>query len=85
LPKKNICSLYARKIDFLTVSGKVEPVRVYEIIAPAGCLSATEQELNGLFAEGLAAYRARDWNRSEQRFAQCLADRWAGYRLPAAH
>jgi adenylate cyclase len=73
LPKKNICSLYARKIDFLTVSGKVEPVRVYEIIAPAGCLSATEQELNGLFAEGLAAYRARDWNRSEQRFAQCLA------------
>ena len=53
--------------------GKVEPVRVYEIMAPVGCLSAEEQELCGLFAEGLAGYRARDWDRSEQCFAQCLA------------
>ena len=62
-----------REIDFLTVSGKVEPVRVYELMAPAGCLSAAENELRGLFAEGLAAYRGRDWDRSEQRLAQCLA------------
>jgi len=62
-----------REIDFLTVVGKAEPVRVYEIMAPAGCLSAAENELRGLFAEGLAAYRARDWDRSEQRLAQCLA------------
>jgi hypothetical protein len=55
------------------VLGRAEPVRVYEIIAPVGCLSASEQQLCGLFAEGLAAYRARDWNRSEQCFAQCLA------------
>jgi adenylate cyclase len=61
-----------REIDFLTVLGRVEPVRVYEIIAPAGCLSSTEQELSGLFAEGLAAYRARDWDRAEQCFARCL-------------
>ena len=62
-----------RQIDIVTVLGKVEPVRVYEIMAPAGSLSDAEQELRGLFAEGLAAYRARDWDRSEQRFAQCLA------------
>jgi len=62
-----------REIDFLTVSGKVEPVRVYEIMAPAGCLSAAENELRDLFAEGLTAYRARDWDRSEERLAQCLA------------
>jgi adenylate cyclase len=49
-----------REIDFLTVLGKSEPVRVYEIIAPAGCLLAAENELRGLFAEGLAAYRARN-------------------------
>ena len=55
------------------MSGKVEPVRVYEIMAPAGCLSAAENELRDLFAEGLAAYRDRDWDRSEQRLAQCLA------------
>jgi adenylate cyclase len=62
-----------REIDFLTVLGKVEPVRVYEIMAPAKGLSAAKNELCGLFAEGLAAYRARDWDRSEQRFAECLA------------
>jgi adenylate cyclase len=62
-----------REIDFLTVVGRVQPVRVYEIMAPAGCLSAAENELRDLFAEGLAAYRGRDWDRSEQRLAQCLA------------
>ena len=62
-----------REIDFLTVAGKVEPVRVYEIMAPAGCLSAAENELRDLFTEAVAAYRARDWDRSEQYFARCLA------------
>jgi adenylate cyclase len=62
-----------REIDFVTVLGKLEPVRVYQIMAPAGCLSAAENELRGLFAAGLAAYRARDWDRSDQHFTQCLA------------
>jgi adenylate cyclase len=62
-----------REIDFLTVLGKVEPVRVYEVMAPAGGLSPVQQELRDLHAEGFAAYRARDWERSEQHFAQCLA------------
>jgi adenylate cyclase len=62
-----------REIDFLTVLGRVEPVRVYEVLGPAGCLSDAEQNLCAFFAEGLAAYRARDWDRSEQYFAQCLA------------
>jgi hypothetical protein len=62
-----------REIDFLAVLGRVEPVRVYQIIAPAGCLSAAEQQLCGFFAQGLAAYRARDWDQSERYFAQCLA------------
>jgi adenylate cyclase len=62
-----------REIDVLTVPGKTEPVRAYEIMAPAGCLSAAQTELRGLFAEGLAAYRARDWERAEKHFAQCLA------------
>jgi adenylate cyclase len=61
-----------REIDLLTVVGRVEPVRVYEVMAPAGHLSAAENELCELFAQGLCAYRARDWDRSEQLFAQCL-------------
>jgi len=62
-----------REIDFLTVLGKVEPVRVYEIMAAAGALSPVQQELRDLYAEGVAAYRTCDWERSEQHFAQCLA------------
>jgi adenylate cyclase len=62
-----------REIDVLTVLGKVEPVRAYEVMAPAGCLSAAQTELRGLFSEGLAAYRARDWEHAEKHFAQCLA------------
>ena len=61
-----------REIDFLTVLGRLEPVRVYEVLAPVGCLSDAQQNLCGFFAEALAAYRARDWDRSDQCFAQCL-------------
>ena len=62
-----------REIDFVTVVGKLEPARVYEVMGVAGGLSAAQNELRGLFAEGLAAYRARDWDRSEHCFAQCMA------------
>jgi adenylate cyclase len=59
-----------REIDIITVFGKVEPVRVYEIMAPAGGLSDAEQaRLVRRGAGGLS--RPRD--QSEQRFAQCLA------------
>ena len=62
-----------REIDLLTVMGRVEPVRVYEVLGPAGHLSGAEQQLYGFFAEGLAAYRARDWDRSERYFTEALA------------
>src|SRR5215467_5091411 len=62
-----------REIDFLTVVGRTEPVRVYEVLGPAGCLSDAKQESCALFAEGLAAYRLRDWDQSERCFEQCLA------------
>jgi adenylate cyclase len=62
-----------REIDLLTVLGRVEPVRVYEVLGPAGRLSGAEQQLCGFFAEGLAAYRARDWDRSGRYFDQALA------------
>jgi adenylate cyclase len=61
------------EIDFLTVVGRTEPVRVCEVLGPAGCLSDAQQKLCDFFAEGLAAYRAREWDRSKQCFAQCLA------------
>jgi adenylate cyclase len=63
----------ARELDFITVVGKSEPVRIYEVMGLTGSLSSEQQELRGLFAEGLAAYRVRDWDRAEARFAECLS------------
>jgi class 3 adenylate cyclase len=63
----------ARELDFITVVGKAEPVRIYEVMGITGSLSSEQQELRGLFAEGLAAYRERDWDRAEKKFAKCLS------------
>jgi adenylate cyclase len=61
-----------REIDLVTVAGKTEPIRVFELLAPAGGLAPGDEESRGLFAEGLAAYRAADWDRAEGRFQECL-------------
>ena len=61
-----------REIDLLTVAGKTEPIRVYELLAPAGGLAPGGEEWRGLFAEGLAAYRDFDWDSAERQFRECL-------------
>jgi adenylate cyclase len=61
----------ARELDFALVVGKSEPIRVYELLASHGELAALETELCGLFAEGLAAYRAQDWARAGEAFGRC--------------
>jgi adenylate cyclase len=62
-----------RELDFITVVGKIEPTRVYEVMGAFGILSNAQQELCGLFAEGLAAYRARDLDKADGQFVKCLA------------
>lgn len=63
----------ARELDFIIVVGKSEPVRIYEVMGVTGALSGDQQELRSLFAEGLAAYRARDWDRATRNFSECLS------------
>lgn len=62
----------ARELDLLTVVGKTEPVRVYELCGLRGQLSAERQELHGRFAEALAAYRAGTWASAAAGFEDCL-------------
>jgi len=66
-------SIEAREIDLLTVAGKTEPVRVYELLTAAGELSTQDEEWRGTYADALAAYRAADWDRAENRFQHCLS------------
>jgi adenylate cyclase len=62
----------ARELDLITVVGKSEPVRIYELFGRAGQLNPKEAELRQEFDKGLAAYRAREWDAAEQQFQRCL-------------
>jgi adenylate cyclase len=62
----------AREIDLLVVVGKTEPIRVFELLAPAGRLAPSMAELRGMFEEGLAAYREARWDVAEAKFGDCL-------------
>lgn len=66
-------SIEARELDLLTVAGKTEPVRIYELICRSGELPADIAKLRDLFAAGLAAYRTLDWETADRCFANCLA------------
>ena len=62
----------ARELDLITVAGKTEPVRIYELLSPFGKLDPDDAMLREEFAVGLAAYRACDWDEAGCRFEQCL-------------
>lgn len=62
----------AREIDLITVVGKTEPVRIHELLSAFGALTPTQAELREEFANGLAAYRERDFDQALDHFAECL-------------
>lgn len=62
----------ARELDIITVAGKVEPVRIYELMSAAGQLDPSRMELRRTFAEGLASYRVQDWGSAQDHFEACL-------------
>lgn len=67
-------SLIYRELDLLRVKGKTEGVLVHEIIGRRDD-SIPESRLKclGLYAEGLAAYKAREWDDGLRLFNQALA------------
>lgn len=65
-------AIEVRELDTIVVAGKSEPVRIFELISNAGCLDDTQNRLRDLFAEGLAAYRNRNFDLAQTRFESCL-------------
>jgi adenylate cyclase len=61
-----------RELDLITVAGKTEPVRIFELLCPTGQLKPEQTKLVPEFEKGLAAYRARDWDIAEQHFRRCV-------------
>lgn len=67
-----------RELDLITVKGKTEPVRIYEILqqkSQAKKSNAADKliEIKTLFEQGLSLYRGQKWAESEKCFTECAA------------
>jgi adenylate cyclase len=66
-------TLAFREIDSLRVAGKLETVRVYELLGVADESSDADRQRVRAYEAGLARYRAQDWDAAEAAFRECLA------------
>ncbi len=60
-----------RELDFITVKGKTEPVRIFEILQTKAMASDKLFDIKDLFEKGLAAYRKQQWDKAEEMFRLC--------------
>jgi len=65
-------TLAFREIDSLRVAGKLEPVRVFELVGNTDDLSEASRHLIHTFEQGLECYRRQDWEGAEAAFRECL-------------
>lgn len=64
---------FLRELDLLAVKGKLEPVRVYEILEMHdGEISPPKRETLSHYNQGLAAYQRRDWELAAEYFQAAL-------------
>jgi len=63
----------ARELDFLSVKGKDNPVRIFELICRKGEVNPDMQNALYLFHEGLVFYREKKWEMAIGKFNFALA------------
>jgi class 3 adenylate cyclase len=61
-----------REIDRVVLLGQTQPQALFEIMGRKGELTPAQAELRTRFSEGLADYRARNWNEARRAFAAAL-------------
>jgi len=62
-----------REIDTISLKGKTETTRVFELLSVAGAQSSEETlRLRELYEQGLRSYAAQDWDLAESSFRECL-------------
>ncbi len=65
-------AIEAREIDRLVVVGQTQPQVVFEIMGRTGELTPEQIALRTRYSEGLAAYRARQWDEARRSFSAAL-------------
>jgi class 3 adenylate cyclase len=65
-------AIEARELDRLVVVGQTSPQVVFEIMGRKGELTPDQLLLRTRYSEGLAAYRARNWDQARRAFTAAL-------------
>ncbi|MBF0500148.1 MAG: CHASE2 domain-containing protein [Candidatus Riflebacteria bacterium] len=68
-------SVTGRFLDLLTVKGKHEPVKVYELVSRKGAEPPDWAEHAAIYERGLGLYQGRNWTQAEEAFMDVLT-RW---------
>ena len=61
-----------REIDTISVKGKTETTRVFEVMSMAGQLSEESVRLRDRYDQARRRYLGQDWDRAEATFHECL-------------
>jgi class 3 adenylate cyclase len=61
-----------RELDIISVKGKTETTRIFELLAGKGQLSADLEHLRERYEQGRRAFLAQDWDLAEASFRECL-------------
>src|SRR5262249_20447012 len=61
-----------REIDIISVKGKTEVTRIFELLASKGQLSEDLQRLRECYEQGRHAFLAQEWKPAEASFRECL-------------
>ena len=61
-----------REIDTISVKGKTETTRVFEVMSMAGQLSEESASLREHYDQARRMYLGQDWDRAETNFRECL-------------
>jgi len=64
-------NLTTRELDSVRVKGKTRPVAIYELVGEKDIIVYSDEFL-GHFAEGIVAYKGREWDRAEGEFRKAL-------------
>ena len=62
-----------RELDLLRVKGKLEPIRVYELLSKSGELSPEKKRVVEVYTRGLEMYRNREFVEAENAFQEALS------------